>query len=242
MVNYENWHSGAKIQDKIISYKNYTYRFLIKLVDKYLNTRVNVLDVGCGVGTVDFFIVNKVKSITGTDISKNSIRVANLSSKALGLEKKMKFYKSDFPEEKQPKQYDLVICSEVLEHLADDELAVKRIYSLLKKNGSALFSVPLITAPLYTLRVLNGFDNRVGHLRRYTVEELTLLLKGKGFKIIETVKTEGVLRNFFFTFKIGAFPVRLANKYNFISDSFTLIDNLLGELFGFSNVYIIVQK
>lgn len=40
-------------------------------------------------------------------------------------------------------QFDLVICTEVLEHTLNPFLAVEEVFRILKKGGTALFSTPL---------------------------------------------------------------------------------------------------
>jgi len=35
------------------------------------------LDVGCGVGTLDFYLASKGKSVTGIEISKRAVNIAN---------------------------------------------------------------------------------------------------------------------------------------------------------------------
>ena len=39
--------------------------------------------------------------------------------------------------------YDLILCNHVLEHIPDDEKAIKEIYRILKPSGTAILQVPL---------------------------------------------------------------------------------------------------
>ena len=39
--------------------------------------------------------------------------------------------------------YDLILCNHVLEHIPDDEKAIKEIYRILKPRGTAILQVPL---------------------------------------------------------------------------------------------------
>lgn len=240
-MDYESWHKKSLLQKKIINNKNFTYRFLIDVLDRYLPKNPRVLDVGCGVGTIDFFISKKVKSVLGIDISEHSIKLAGENSKLLLL-KNLNYKSIDLISLRTIKKFDVVICSEVLEHLKRDIQTVQKIYRLLKPGGTLIVSVPLRTAPLYKLGILKKFDKRVGHLRRYSVEGLVEILKKARFGIKKVEKTEGVFRNFLFTFEIGSIFVKVANRFGIVSDIFTFIDNLLGEIFGFSNVYIIAHK
>ncbi|MFQ5974366.1 MAG: class I SAM-dependent methyltransferase [Alphaproteobacteria bacterium] len=43
-------------------------------------------------------------------------------------------------------EFDLIICNHVLEHVQDDEKAMRECWRILKKNGLALFMIPIIDA------------------------------------------------------------------------------------------------
>ncbi|MDD4859932.1 MAG: methyltransferase domain-containing protein [Dehalococcoidales bacterium] len=47
--------------------------------------------------------------------------------------------KLDFKEE----TFDLLVCSHVLEHIADDAAAMREMHRVLKKGGAALVQVPI---------------------------------------------------------------------------------------------------
>jgi SAM-dependent methyltransferase len=145
-----------------------------------------------------------------------------------------------FPEEYPKSKFDLIVFTEVLEHLENDDLALQQIYSLLKKNGIAIVSTPSKNAPLYRLGLATQFDKKVGHLRRYTIKKLTTKCKKHGFLIIETKKTEGIIRNFLFINPTAGKFVRLV-KYS-LSDLVTYIDNISLKLFGESNIFVVIKK
>ena len=39
--------------------------------------------------------------------------------------------------------FDLIICNHVLEHIENDEDAIKELYRVLKKDGKAILQVPI---------------------------------------------------------------------------------------------------
>jgi len=236
---HEKYHARTKKQTKIIKKNNFTYRLLLRFIDKYLvRSNQAVLDVGCGAGSISFYLASEGQNVTGIDISSKAIAECNKSLKHLGL-KKISFKRSFFPEESAfENKFDAVIFTEVIEHLVDDGLALKTINKLLKKDGLLFLSTPSINA-LHKLGLTKDFDKEVGHLRRYTSLQLKNLLKENGFKIIEATNTEGVLRNFLF---VNPHAGKLVKYINFFaSDIVTFLDNISLKLFGNSN-YIVVAK
>lgn len=241
MKLYEVYHKNRKQQIRIITKSDFTYQTVLYFLSKYIKKSDFILDIGCGVGTVDFYLGSLGVKVLGIDISSNGIEIAKKNSKHLGVARLVKFSRMNFPESLPKKRFDLIVCSEVLEHLDNDENAVKGIFNLLKPGGLVIASSPSRNAPLFKLGLLRRFDREVGHLRRYSLKSFGWLFKITGFEILETKKTEGLLRNFLFTSSFGGLLLRLLNKWPF-SKIVTFIDNLSIPIFGESNLYIIAQK
>jgi SAM-dependent methyltransferase len=75
--------------------------------------------------------------------------------------------------------YDLVCAFEVLEHLDDDEAALRDWVRHVVPGGHVLVSVPAWP------RLLGESDRRVGHRRRYTPEALRSLAAAAGLEVVE---------------------------------------------------------
>lgn len=238
---YENYHKVSSIPKKIISENNFTYRNIIRVIKKY-NKGKRVLDIGSGVGTLDFYLASKGKSVTGIELSKGAVEVANKSARALNLRKSTKFIRGNFLKETLKDKYDLVICSEVLEHLTDDSGALRKISNLVQKEGFIILTVPSVNAPLYKMGLADKFDKRVGHKRRYSYRELKRLVENNGFKVIYKDNREGIIRNSLFIFTFGKYVVRIANKSKIFSALIELIDNITIPLFGGSNIYFVIRE
>jgi ubiquinone/menaquinone biosynthesis C-methylase UbiE len=237
---YEKFHKKTLSQKKLIKINNFTYRHILHFINKYSINKKQAIDIGCGAGTLCFYIANTKKHILGIDISSRAIEACRRSSKNLGLNNLAKFKVVNFPKESVKGKFDLVIFSEVIEHIQDDKLALAKIFKILNKGGITIITTPSLNAPLYKLGYAKSFDERVGHLRRYTLETLIKKCEDSGFEIVETKKIEGVLRNFLFLNPYGGKLIRFI-KY-FISDFVTLIDNLLIPIFGESNIIIVAKK
>lgn len=237
---YEDFHEKTSVQKKIISKNNFTYRHILRFIDKYAVGKKSIIDIGCGAGTLCFYVASKGIQVLGVDISSRAIEACKKSSRRLDLDKLAKFEIVNFPEESVNGKFDLVIFTEVIEHLRDDKLALEKIFNMLNKGGIAIISTPSLNAPLYRLGYANSFDQKVGHLRRYTIGSLVKKCEENGFKVIEIEKVEGILRNFLFLSPYAGKFVRFI-KF-FISDMVTFIDNSLIPIFGESNIVVVVVK
>jgi SAM-dependent methyltransferase len=69
-----------------------------------------------------------------------------------------------------PWRFDTVLCSNVIEHLANDRAAVLNLLGLLPKGGALLLFAPALPA-LY-----NDLDRLAGHYRRYRCRDLASLI------------------------------------------------------------------
>ncbi len=238
-ISYDSFHKETSGQVKLIKESNFTYGSLIGNLNKYLKRRMRVVDIGCGAGTLDFYISDKVKGVYGVDISKNAVKMANQSAKNMSIHN-VAFDVCDFPNKVLKGMYDFVIFTEVIEHLEDDKKALTEINKLLNKDGILFLSTPSLNAPLHKIGYAKDFDKRVGHLRRYTVEGLSKMIEDSGFKILESEKTEGIIRNFLFLSPTAGKLVRFVNRFG--SGIVTAIDNLTIPIFGESNIIIVAKK
>lgn len=237
---YEEFHKETLVQSRIIKENNFTYRIILAVLNRFSDPPKDVLDIGCGAGTLSFYLASKGNRVVGIDVARNAIEACTKSSKLLGLNKNTSFKVMDFPKQTPSKKFDLIIFSEVIEHLKNDDLALKKIFLLLKRGGVGIISTPSKNAPMYRLGLADEFDQRVGHLRRYTMDELVDKCKSTGFKILETKKTEGIVRNFLFLNPIAGKFIRFI-KF-FIADFVAFVDEISLKVFGESDIFAIVKK
>ena len=72
---------------------------------------------------------------------------------------------------------DALILLNVLEHIEDDELALQRVFNLLKPGGFLVVEVP---AGPY---LYDAYDKELSHFRRYSKKELARKLEKSGFML-----------------------------------------------------------
>lgn len=238
-AKYELFHSKTSPQKNIIKKNNFTYILSLPLIDKYLKPRSEVLDIGAGAGTLALYAANKKCNVLGIDISRDAVNAANESAELIGF-KNIKFKVMKFPEKSPGGKYDFIFFTEVIEHLQDDEKAIKEISNMLKKNGIMFLSTPSRNAPLHKIGLTKKFDKKVGHIRRYSVDELETLCEENNLKVLESARVEGIMRNFLFTNDYAGKLVRFI-KFQ-ISDIVTFFDNLTVPVLGESNIIIIAKK
>jgi SAM-dependent methyltransferase len=111
-------------------------------VSDYLEKRVSdknskILEVGSGLGYLTYAIASKGYSIQGMDVSTTAVESAKKSFGDL-------YFCDDLFEysKKQPGVYDVVIMTEVIEHVPDPCMFIKALRALLKPNGVILLTTP----------------------------------------------------------------------------------------------------
>ena len=96
------------------------------------------------------------------------------------------------PEEKighilEKEVYDLVVCSEVLEHLEEPEQALKQIKQLATDDGYILLSVP--NEPVWRIcnmargKYWRDFGNTPGHIQHWSKKSFCEMLVQNNLKI-----------------------------------------------------------
>jgi len=145
---------------------------------------IKVLDVGCGEGfTLKKLNEKKIgKTITGIDNSLSAIELGKKLYPELNLARG-DVYKLDFSDN----EFDLVICTEVLEHLEFPEKAVEEIKRVSKKY--IVFSVPnepfFILANFLRGKYLKSFGNHPEHINHWTFFGFRKFLKKQGLTILK---------------------------------------------------------
>lgn len=82
--------------------------------------------------------------------------------------------------------FDVVICSEVLEHIPDDEKAVLELTRILKPGKMLAVSVPRAWPEWICWQLSDEYHNaNMGHVRIYSKQELIEKIRSKGLKYLK---------------------------------------------------------
>jgi 2-polyprenyl-3-methyl-5-hydroxy-6-metoxy-1,4-benzoquinol methylase len=132
-------------------------KFIADTLASALQSDANILDVGCGNGVISRHLGRLGFNVTGIDISEKTVEIA----RSLTDLPNVKFLKMSAEElVASGKQYDAIICSEVLEHLTDPGNLLITLNKSLKDQGKLIVTVPngkgprevLVTKPILKMR------------------------------------------------------------------------------------------
>lgn len=114
---------------------------------------LDILDVGCGGGLISMPLSQKGANVTAIDASSRNIE----SAKNQATKQNVKIdYRNTTIEElcRDLKKYDVVICLEVIEHVANIEDFVANLASIIKPGGMLIISTINRNVKSYLLAIL----------------------------------------------------------------------------------------
>ncbi len=240
---YEEFHKNTTMATKILKETDFGMVHHLPIYKKYITKGNKILDVGCGGAPMSLYFASKGMNVKGIDLSTQAIRENKKAKKYFGFDN-LEFACENFMDYSDDSIYDVVMLTEVLEHIPDDKGSLKKINKLLKDNGYLLMSVPSINAPLHKKYVKkygkDPFDERVGHIRRYNAVQIFNLLHEIGFELVEFKLCEGYFRNWLYNDNLGQFFM----KFNrlFIRNIVTFVDDKFFTPFGESDIIIVARK
>ncbi len=131
--------------DKLYNGKNPIVRFVfskrLDLISEMIpqNPSLKVLDAGCGEGHLLERLHKNLKhhSFTGIDITDIALKKAKERCPFATIQK-MDLYHLNLPDN----SFDVVICTEVLEHISDYRTAIKELIRVVKHGGFLIITFP----------------------------------------------------------------------------------------------------
>jgi SAM-dependent methyltransferase len=145
-----------------------------------------ILDAGCGKGIFTFAAARIFPRslVTGADSSLELIERNTILAKRLGT-KNIRFKTQDVTQLEAKGIYDLIIATDVLEHVEDDRGLLRRFLYALQNGGRLVLHVPHITRHVLGWSRLN-FTEIEGHVRAgYSLDGLRQVLIESGFELEE---------------------------------------------------------
>jgi 2-polyprenyl-3-methyl-5-hydroxy-6-metoxy-1,4-benzoquinol methylase len=171
-ARHQTWEAAHELGSPIYSFRR---SLILKLLPKE-GESLYFLDVGCGTGDYARALLERGRIVDAIDISESAVQEA---VKRVPERLRSRFHArvGDFSQLGQRARYNGIICSEVLEHVQDDEALLRQLHTLLLPRGSLILSVPADPA------LWSQDDDFSGHVRRYTREELVSKLTKAGLTV-----------------------------------------------------------
>lgn len=166
------WKTNRSDMKRFGPFSRHYRRIILSLVEPLAFS--TVLDIGCGEGSLLTGIrgLHPGVAVSGIDVSDSALDLAR--QKLPDGE----FWNLDITARALEQQFDLVLCSEVLEHLEDDV--------------SALEHIARMTAGHLIISTVQGrmrrFETKIGHVRNYRPGELICKVEQAGLETTRVVE------------------------------------------------------
>jgi len=147
-------HELVELQHAIYESKNPTRRWLhttrkawiTAAIEKYSRRAGMALEIGPGSGIYLPVLARNAAQVVAVDIENAYLDQAKLASRSLA---NLEFRLDDITRSSlTDDSFDLILCTEVIEHIADSAAALKEIGRILKPGGIAIISTPQKYSPL----------------------------------------------------------------------------------------------
>lgn len=157
--------------------RNIRHEYILRIIQK--NRIKDILDYGAGDGQLVRKLTSHGLNVIGWEHSEIGVARATKESDLRGMKSKVVITPKDL--KNYAGRFDLVIMSEVIEHLEKPEDELLPILALLKSGGYFIATVP--SGPM------SYFDRHIGHFRHYSPDSFQKLLAICG---LNQVKVESI--------------------------------------------------
>ena len=242
----------------ILSLWRYQHRCRIEKIDSYLSEFCDQdmagLDAGSGKGPSTAIMSRYIDSIHSIEFEESNVQrqIKNLDNLNLDNKKRIVIKNGDITKiDLLDKSVDIIVCSEVIEHIENYKEAVRELYRVCKPGGRVIFSMPNKLSAFwlydkliyYLVRIVRKLKGKPQDRSGYSFFEQSRhwffssgdirdLVKDSGFSIIEEsgismfLFNEWVYRNFCWNncfSSVHRIETFLANKFSRISAIYFLV-------------------
>lgn len=163
------------------------------------DSSVRMLDAGTGRGDLALYFARHQPRwhVTGVDIEDERVARCTEAARLLSLTN-VGFRQGDLLHLDASDEYDLITCTDVLEHIENDRLAMANLARALRRGGYLVLSFPSVPQRKH-LRLVRWRERRInfspsdiGHVREgYSVEAIGALLEDVGLSMVRQWWTYG---------------------------------------------------
>jgi SAM-dependent methyltransferase len=147
--------------------------------------KTRLVELGCGDGYLLHYLSAQFPLFSFTGLDSNPVRLRRARERLKGMEiRRESAPDTSFP----PDFFDIAVCSEVLEHVREDQALLDEIHRILKPKGLAVITTPNLWTLPNRIKKLRGRAPEIyvpDHLREHSRAELTRKVRSAGLDIIE---------------------------------------------------------
>lgn len=122
--------------------QHHRYWTVLEELRPFAEKHLSLLDLGCNDGIYSIPYAKMGGSVLGVDISPSLAEKATKRAEEADLSGGCRFMAGNVETLSVPEEFDVVLFSEVLEHVVDPGSAITKIASLTKKEGRLLLTTP----------------------------------------------------------------------------------------------------
>lgn len=136
-INHSKFEKGTKEYfDEVENKKHFVESHIIEFADFKNSRGLNILEIGCGIGTAAVNFIRNGAKYTGIELSDESLKLTNERLKVYNLSGKLhNINAEDDISFLGLEKFDLIYSFGVIHHSPNPEKIVKNVYKLLKPNG-----------------------------------------------------------------------------------------------------------
>jgi len=150
--------------------------------------KLNILDAGCGNGFIAGQLADMGHQVTAIDLSEDGIDIAKKKYPNVRFEVHSVYDELNELVDK----VDVVISSEVIEHLYYPQRFLNNLYPVIREGGSLILTTPYHGyVKNLALSVFNKWDSHLtvdwegGHIKFFSQKTISNMLKESGYKDIK---------------------------------------------------------
>lgn len=204
-------------------------RWIYTNIARWVGT--DVLEVGSGLGSMSKFFLKR--NLTCVDINEEHLNLLRVKFREFA-----KYINEDLskPLITLKREYDTVVCINVLEHVKFDRVMLRNFKRVLKKNGKLVLVVPAYR------KLYGSIDKADNHYRRYDRSDILEKVEGAGFRVVKCSYMN--MAGWFGWWWHGKFLKLDVHKqgdiglFNKLVPLFARVESVLPKFFGLSLVVI----
>ncbi len=157
-----------ELEDQSWWYQHREKIFLF-LINQFFNKKQMILDIGGGNGFNTKAVQNAGYDVTLIEPTEKACE----NAKERGCKKVL-----NIPFQEYKGLISQFMCTDVLEHIEEEESFLKNVYDKMPQGGVGLLSVPAF------MNLWSSEDEADGHFRRYIIARLTEVVHKVGFEVL----------------------------------------------------------